>query len=294
MKVVCLGEALIDLSPPPGKSISDSIDLTVRIGGAPLNVAIHLKRSGVDARFVGTLSTDGFGSHIRALLHAEGVEYVPIEPVNSPTRLAVIDHAHHYGPKFTFYGDHPADTRLTVRAVNEALDSTTNALYLGSLLMTHPLSAKVQIAAIRRAQSLENVAIVSDPNPRSSTWASRDDMIAAVEYLLRHSNLVKLSLGDARALGWPEQPASLMRHLRERTTAVVVITGGASGCWFEDGDDLRHVPAPSQIEVDPTGAGDAFFASAIAGYLRERRLNATILTTASAAGAAVAGRRGAL
>ncbi len=112
MTVVCLGEALIDLFPQRDHTLVDTDALSVRIGGAPLNVAIHLKRSGLDARFLGALSLDGFGDRIRALLQRENIDHQPIVPVNAPTRLAVIDHRDDK-PPFRFYGDRPADTCLT-------------------------------------------------------------------------------------------------------------------------------------------------------------------------------------
>ncbi len=292
VSVVCLGEALIDLSPPPGDSLLGTNELLVRIGGAPLNVAIHLKRAGVDSCFLGTLSADGFGDRIRALLVREGVDCRPAVRVDAPTRLAIIDHQDNNTP-FRFYGDEPADTRLTVEDVNNALTSGLTALYVSSLLMTHRSSASVQEATLRRVLAAGNILIVSDPNPRPSIWSSRAAMVEAVEILLDVSHLTKLSLDDARALGWPVVPERLMAHLKCRTSGDIVITDGENGSWFDDGLAFQHVPASTVAGIDPTGAGDAFFAAVIAGLLQHGQLNRMILRTASDAGAAIAARHGA-
>jgi fructokinase len=274
VSVVCLGEALIDLSPPPGSSLMDTDQLAVRIGGAPLNVAIHLKRSGIDSRFLGTLSSDGFGDRIRALLDREGVDRYPINPVDAPTRLAVIDRQDDK-PPFKFYGNRPADTHLS------------------SLLMTDQSAARVQEAAIQRALAGGSILIFSDPNPRPFAWPSQAEMVDATELLIRVSRLTKLSLDDARALGWPVVPGQLTEHLKRRTSGSIVITDGKNGSWFEDGSALQHVPASPMVEVDPTGAGDAFFATVIEGMLQHGQLSRAALRAASDAGAATAARHGA-
>lgn len=42
---------------------------------------------------------------------------------------------------------------------------------------------------------------------------------------------------------------------------LLVLTEGAKGCTVFFGDEERQIPAPSVIEVEPTGAGDIFAAS---------------------------------
>lgn len=293
MSVVCLGEALIDLTPRPGSSLLDTNELVVSVGGAPLNIAIHLKRAGVDARFLGGLSSDGFGDRIRALLDAEGVEFAPPTSTDAPTRLAVIDRRTGQ-PPFRFYGDRTADTCLTVADIDTVLRGNITALYVSSLLMTDRSSARVQERAIQKVRAQGNVLVFSDPNPRPSAWASKAAMVEATEWLLHSADVTKLSLDDAHVLGWPDTPVPLLTHLGLRTEGSVVITDGSNGSWFESSLGLQHVPAPPVAELDPTGAGDAFFAAIIVGMLQHGHLNKEILRSASEAGARVAAQHGAL
>lgn len=293
VSAVCLGEALVDLTLPTGNSLIDTDELRVRIGGAPLNIAVHLKRTGVDARFLGALSSDGFGDRIRALLTKEGVQYWPATSVDAPTRLAVIDRRAGQ-PPFRFYGDRTADTRIEIADVETVLQGNVTALYVSSLLMADRSSARVQKTAIQHARTNGDVLVFSDPNPRPSAWPSRGALVNATEWLLRHSHVTKFSLDDARALAWPHDPESLVAHLRHRTSGTIVVTDGSNGSWFESTRGLQHVPAFPVEELDPTGAGDAFFAAVIAGMLRDRQLTAELLRSASDAGARVAALHGTL
>lgn len=292
MRVVCLGEALIDLTPTQGSCLSSATRLGVNVGGAPLNVAIHLKRAGVDAHFLGTLSSDSFGDRIRAVLDKHKVDHSPVKPVDAPTRLSVVDRAEGQ-PPFRFYGHQPADTRLTLAAVRRALNDDVQALYVSSLMMTDKRAARVQMEAIRIANERGNVVVVSDPNPRPAAWTDCNEMILATERLLAHSWLTKISLDDARVLGWPDDPVELVMHLKQRTSGYAIITDGPHGCWLEAGNTLEHIPAPDIKEVDPTGAGDAFFARVIANALRDWAITSDTLREASVAGARIAAKRGA-
>src|SRR5690606_8165109 len=106
--------------------------------------------------------------------------------VDAPTRLAVIEDREGQ-PPFRFYGNKPADTRLTLRDVRKQLKQDVQALYVSSLMMLDRQAQRVQMEAIRLASERGDVVVVSDPNPRPAAWADRDEMILATERLLAYS-----------------------------------------------------------------------------------------------------------
>lgn len=291
-RIVCLGEALIDLTPPTGKDLTTATQLGARIGGAPLNVAVHLKRCGADPTFLGALSNDSFGDRIRMLLERKKISHVPPRAVDAPTRLAVIDGGEQQ-PPFRFYGNRPADTRLSMRDVRKAIVPGVQALYVSSLMMTDRRAAKVQMDAVAIARELENVVIVCDPNPRPEAWTDQDAMILATERLLAYSWISKISLDDARVLGWPDEPIALNSFLKERTPGYTIITDGARGCWLDAPNGVDHYSVPEVPVVDATGAGDAFFARIVANALRDWAITPETVMQAAYEGSQVAGKRGA-
>jgi ribokinase len=75
-----------------------------------------------------------------------------------------------------------------------------------------------------------------------------------------------------------------------------VITVGAAGAVFSDGESTAHVPAPKVEAVDTTGAGDAFVGALAAQLARDATLRGAAAYAARAGAAAVTreGAQGAL
>jgi len=292
MTFVTLGEALIDLAPAGGGPLQSAETLTLQPGGAPFNVAIGLRRLGERVRFAGALSDDPFGQRLMEQLTAEGIEHVPAQPVAAPTRLALVDHSPG-GAGFRFYGERPADARITRADVELALSPGASGLYVSSLMLLDTRAGEVQQHAVQLATT-RGLPIFTDPNPRPPAWANGSLMRAAVIWLLGQATLAKLSLDDARGLGWPAEPLTLLRFAAERFPTQLVVTDGPNGCWTViDGRVIQQQGFAVEL-VDPTGSGDAFFAALIRRHLANGRLSPADLRFAAAAGALAASSLGAV
>jgi hypothetical protein len=87
----------------------------------------------------------------------------------------------------------------------------------------------------------------------AAAWVSAAEVLAQV-------NAVVTSLEDLNG-DWPVAEA-WARHAR-----TLVVTRGAEGCTvFVAGEPPRDFPAPSVVEVEPTGAGDIFAAAYFINY----------------------------
>ena len=293
MVVVCLGEALIDLVCPSDATLRTSATLDIRPGGAPLNVAVGLFRLGVPVRFNGCLSNDQFGQRLSDVIASAGIERQPAGFVDSPTRLAVIDQSDDSAP-FRFYGDDPADTNLGIDDVVSSLKAPdVTGIYLSSLMMSTDAGNELQDAALDIA-TVQGLAIYVDPNPRPPAWRSTAEMEDATSRLLTRCSFGKLSLDDARILGWPETPDELLQFCQSTFDAEIVVTGGQRGIWSSIDGKTAFI-APFDVDsVDPTGAGDASFAGLISAIRTSSRITREALTVAAAAGALATTKSGAM
>jgi fructokinase len=65
MKILCVGEALIDLiCTDKGMSLSDGDHFLKKAGGAPTNVAAAIAALGGDAELAAKVGADPFGNHL--------------------------------------------------------------------------------------------------------------------------------------------------------------------------------------------------------------------------------------
>jgi ribokinase len=116
--------------------------------------------------------------------------------------------------------------------------------------------------ALKRARALGKVVIL---NPAPASRPLPADWFTAIDYLIpNESEATVLSGLSVDSLESAESAAS---QLIAMGAGKVIITLGAQGSLFADGQRFEHFPAPKVKAVDTTAAGDTFvggFAAALA------------------------------
>ena len=128
--ILVIGEALIDLI---GTADADGKYQAV-VGGANANVALALARRGVDQRFMGRLSADGFGQQIRQRLSSNGVNLDYSINASEQTSLAVATIGQDGSASYSFYVDGTADwgwTKDELPSLDLIQELGTNAIQFG-------------------------------------------------------------------------------------------------------------------------------------------------------------------
>ncbi len=90
MYLVC-GEALFDFfSEDDASGLASKVNFKAIAGGSPFNVAVGLRRLGVDAALFGGLSTDYLGRRLQHVLQDEGVRQDYLVDFAAPTTLSMV------------------------------------------------------------------------------------------------------------------------------------------------------------------------------------------------------------
>ncbi len=259
-----LGEVVADVYREEGGS-STGMPLVARPGGAPANVAVAAARLGVESSFVGVVGRELFGDFILRSLGAEGVDVSGVRRCEPPTRtsLAFVEITEPGDRSFTFYRSDPAaDELLSPEDVPENLLDGASSLSFGSMpLLAEPARSAVQ-EAVRRA-ARRGVPVAFDVNLRIHLWKDVPAAREAILPLLGASRIVKLSDDELEPLfgtGNAEEAAEAVLGLG---AALVFVTSGPRGAFYATKGFSGSVPAFRVRAVDPTGAGDAFFAAAL-------------------------------
>lgn len=265
-RVVCLGEALVDLIATDG----DGRRWRAAPGGAPYNAAVAAARLGAPTTFLGVLSGDRFGHLLRQHLDASGVDHAQCPSTAEPTTLALI-----HGPRpdddndFTF---HVAGTStVSARANDLHLPPDLGVLHVsGSVsLVLEPVASRLE-GLLAAAQHRAVLQVDANPRPR---LISRQKYLRRFGHWLGMADIVKLSVAD---LEWMSPGADAVATAQlwirpdpdgeKHTPAVVVLTRGAAGAAVVHPAGVVEVEAPTVDVVDTIGAGDAFAGALLAAY----------------------------
>ncbi len=277
--ITIFGEVLFDCFP----------DASEVLGGAPFNVAWHLRGFGLSPQLVSRIGRDARGEQIRSAMGRWGLDASALQtdPTHPTGRVSVtlVDGEPRYaivsGSAYDFI-DPPAPP--TVPA--------TGLLYHGTLALRHPPSA----AALASLKSLHRGPIVLDVNLRRPWWS-----IETVLPLVDDADHVKLNAEELALLSTDAPPeddrdalaTSMHRFAERHRLESLVVTRGALGALFWRGGEIVSVaPAAAVPVVDTVGAGDGFAAVLLLG-LSQQWSWAETLARAGDFAAALVSRRGA-
>ena len=256
--IVVAGESLIDLIVGADGRV-DAIP-----GGGPYNVARTLGRLGRPVAFLGRLSTDRFGTILRAGLATDGVDLSLAPSTDAPTLLAVAELNAAGAATYHFYDQGTAAPGLSVADIPDGLPATTSALHVGTLgLVFEPIATTIETLV---AGAPSDLLVMVDPNCRPT--AIRDPAIyrARLDRILGRADVVKVSLDDLAWLDPGTEPDDAAGRVLARGPAAVILTDGDRPVRLFTPTRVTEIPVPAVRVVDTVGAGDAFGAAFLAAW----------------------------
>ena len=288
--VLTFGETMLRLSPPGRARIEQADAFAVHVAGSESNVAVALARMGVRARWVSRLPDDGRGRRVARSLAAHGVDVSGIRWDAEPgARVGVffVEHGTPPRPTTVVYDRAGSSaSRLTPGDLPESLLADCRHLHVTGI--TPALSASCAEAtahAVRTARRL-NKTVSLDVNFRARLW-SAETAARTLAPLIERVDLLITAADDARLLFGADggDGASVSGALRARFgVSAVAVTLGGEGALLDAGNTITRVaPPPVPVEVDRLGAGDAFAAGLLTGYLENDPVHGLRLGTAMAA-----------
>jgi len=280
--VALFGEVLADVFP----------DRTV-LGGAPFNVARHLRAFGLNPVLITRTGNDALreqllGAMSRYGMETLGVQLDPVYPTGQ-VRVHLEDGGHRFEilDKQAYDFIHTAVARMSGLGIHPAL------VYFGTLAQRHETSRR----ALRALLARTDAPTFLDVNLRAPWYETQ-----TIRRSLQHADIVKLNADELTELAGlfalagdtPEGQARAM--MQKFGIAAILTTCGAEGAWLVE-TERAAIRVAAQAEnitlVDTVGAGDGFAAVFILGMLRRWKLPLT-LGRAHAFAGSICGIRGAI
>lgn len=249
--IYSMGEMLIDF-------MQEGTVFVPYPGGAPANLAIHAKRAGAKAQFVGKLSSDSFGKLLKSTLDQDGVCY-PLDTCDKPTALALVTHDD--GERsFQFYRKETADLYLSREDIDRIDFKKEDILHFCSLgLVSDASTYDAHRYAIRRIK--EAGGIVSfDVNLRPGLWEDLELAKERVLECIQDSDLVKVNEEELEWLAPGTSVEQSLKQIQTKNQLIITTLGSEGSCALLSNGELLHKEIQKVEQIDTTGAGDSFSA----------------------------------
>lgn len=275
-RILCIGEVLWDMLPTGAKA-----------GGAPMNVALHLKNFGLEAMFAGRIGNDQLGRDLKSFLKRKHLDttLIQIDP-ELPTSTAVVHLGEDHQVRFEIVDQVAWDRFEMTHELQLAADAASVIIY-GTLASRHTFTRKTILSMLdKQCLKLIDVNLRPPFNIRE-----------VVEKLLSRADIAKLNDEELKAIGGWHSKNFVGKELTEWFAEkfhfeIVCVTRGANGALIYNHGTIFEHPGYKVRVADTVGAGDAFLAGFLAMYLSNEPLDKA-LDFACATGAFVASKEGA-
>lgn len=259
MKILCIGEALIDMiCTDKGSPLSEGNNFIVKPGGAPTNVAAAIAALGGTVELAAKVGNDAFGKKLITVMEEFGVATRwMIQSDTHFTTLAFVSLMEDGERDFVF--NRGADGELTREEVDAIDLDEVSIIHFGSAtgFLPGPLQAAYQSLLQKALQ--KNIFISFDPNYRHLLF--KDNLQTFIDQswnFLSACHFFKLSDEEAMLITGANTIADAALILIERTTGVFAITLGKEGTLLGFNQATTIISSIPVTPVDTTGAGDAF------------------------------------
>ncbi|HEY6822976.1 MAG TPA: 5-dehydro-2-deoxygluconokinase [Steroidobacteraceae bacterium] len=287
LDLITIGRVSVDLyGQQLGSRLEDAATFAKAVGGCPANVAIGAARLGLSAALISRVGDEPMGRFVQEQLAREGVATrgLRIDPQRL-TSLVLLGVRDEQTFPLIFYRDNCADSALGEEDIDEEFIASARAILVTGTHFSLAGGARAQHKAIEIAQA-HGRAVILDIDYRPNLWgigghgagesryAPSARVTTALAPVLRASQLIVGTEEELHIAGGSEDTLEALRRIRTLSDAVIVCKRGARGCavfagqipaTFEEG----LVTAGLDVEIyNVLGAGDAFLAGFLSGYLR--------------------------
>ena len=310
LDVICMGRAAVDLyGEQIGGRLEDMLTFTKYMGGSPANTAVGTARLGLKSAMLTRVGDEHHGRFVRETLQAEGVDvsHVTTDPKRL-TALVFLGIQDRDTFPLIFYRDNCADMAISEDDFDAAYIASSKALLLSGTHLSQPHTYTSCIKAIALAKTA-GTRVVLDIDYRPVLWGLTSpgmgeqrfvpsaEVSARVQTVISACDLVVGTEEEIHIAGGSTDTLVALRRLRELSTATLVVKRGPMGCVVFEGaipDDIDKGLKGPGFPVDVynvLGAGDAFMAGFLRGWVRDEALT-RCCAYANACGALVVSRHG--
>lgn len=259
MKILCIGEALIDMiCIDKGSSLENGHHFLKKTGGAPTNVAAAIAALGGSVDLAAKVGADPFGMQLINVMKEFGVSTKwMIQDATHFTTFAFVSLMENGERDFVF--NRGADGELSRKEVENIDLAEYSIIHFGSAtaFLPGPLQAAYQGLLQKALQ--KKIFISFDPNYRHLLFQNNTQtFIDQTWNFIKSCDFFKLSDEEAILITGNLTLSDAIDTLLTKAKSVFAVTLGKQGTLLGRNKKTEIIESIPVTPVDTTGAGDAF------------------------------------
>ncbi|HWT73339.1 MAG TPA: sugar kinase [Mobilitalea sp.] len=264
--LLTVGELLIDMISEGYDNNFESNDYHKFFGGSPANIAMNVKRLGINPLIASAVGEDGMGSFLISHLNNENINTNCIQQVDRSTSMVLVTKSRNT-PLPIFYRG--ADYYLDYSSeIDEAVKNSKVVHFSCWPISMRP--ARYTLERVIAEAKKNNCLVCFDPNYHPMIWQKGEDGVEYIKYIIGKVDIVKPSVDDAERLFGKDTHENQLEKFLKLGAGLVVMTLGSEGAIVSNGKETVRFSTMAKEVVDTTGAGDAFwsgfYTAIIKGY----------------------------
>lgn len=231
-------------------------------GGSASNTIIGLSRLGLKTGFIGKVSNDSEGRLLFENLKEEGVNTDGIIVSEKGRTGKVLGFVDREGQR-ALYVDPGVNDLIKIYEINSDYLEKYKVLHLSSFVGG---SKEAQERLLQKIS--EDLVVSLDPG-----WIYAERGLNYLLNILKHTHIILINKKELKHLTGKkdktveEQAKVILDHVD-----IVVVKLGDKGCYVTDGRESHYVESFKTKCIDTTGAGDAFNAGFLYGFIKDKNL----------------------
>lgn len=258
-EVTALGTCNVDfiMKVPRISEADDEVDVEevkISLGGSASNFAVGLSRTGVDVGIMARIGDDTYGQFAAIKLEEEGVKTDRLLRISESTGMAFI--------AVDGEGERSIYTSMGANARFKLEKEDVNYIQGSKLLHITGMYKEVVEEAVKHSD-----LISLNPGTALSSYG-----IDELEKIIGKAHILFLNKKEAELLtrkGFHEGA----KYLVDTGIPLVLVTCGRRGACLYTPDEVIYSSTSKTEPLDTTGAGDAFAAGFISGYIKDEELD---------------------
>lgn len=281
-EIVTIGEPIVTFaSKEPDVSLRDALEFHKILGGAELNVAIGAQRLGHSVDYISQVGEEPLGDYVIKTIkaHQVGTHYISRDDQNW-TAFQLKDRVTKGNPTTHNYRRGSAAAHLTPAIVDQIDLTGVKAAHMSGIFPAISATAEAAFRALLTRLETANVLTTFDPNLRPTLWSSHEKMVATINDLAGHADIVLPGVEEGEILMGSADPAAIADfYLQGARTKVVIVKVGPAGAYVKrDSGESYTVTGFKVAQVaDTVGAGDGFAMGVLTALLEHKSLKSAVM-----------------